>query len=208
MVPPVVQRRVRGAARARGRGPRCPVSADRPLDMRGDRGNAMCRPVQQAAERVLVCHLHLPLSISDRETLALIECRGRLELALDRQRIVAEAVALDAEGLDGVTTRKLAARLVCNRRPCTGICPTRRRWSPRLPTRSSTRVRRHVTARVGSTLAGLVERPGRAAAPSAARPSGRRAGHLGLPALRHNGSDLRTGHEYLAGAASRYDRPA
>jgi TetR/AcrR family tetracycline transcriptional repressor len=31
---------------------------------------------------------------------------------LDRQRIVAEAVALlDAEGLDGVTTRKLAARL-------------------------------------------------------------------------------------------------
>jgi len=33
-------------------------------------------------------------------------------LALDRQRIVAEAVALlDAEGLDGVTTRKLAARL-------------------------------------------------------------------------------------------------
>jgi len=33
-------------------------------------------------------------------------------LALDRQRIVAEAVALlDAEGLDGVTNRKLAARL-------------------------------------------------------------------------------------------------
>jgi TetR/AcrR family tetracycline transcriptional repressor len=33
-------------------------------------------------------------------------------VALDRQRIVAEAVALlDAEGLDGVTTRKLAARL-------------------------------------------------------------------------------------------------
>jgi len=33
-------------------------------------------------------------------------------LALDRQRIVTEAVALlDAEGLDGVTTRKLAARL-------------------------------------------------------------------------------------------------
>jgi TetR/AcrR family tetracycline transcriptional repressor len=33
-------------------------------------------------------------------------------LALDRQRIVAEAVALlDDEGLDGVTTRKLAARL-------------------------------------------------------------------------------------------------
>jgi len=33
-------------------------------------------------------------------------------LALDRQRIVDEAVALlDAEGLDGVTTRKLAARL-------------------------------------------------------------------------------------------------
>jgi TetR/AcrR family tetracycline transcriptional repressor len=33
-------------------------------------------------------------------------------LALDRERIVAEAVALlDAEGLDGVTTRKLAARL-------------------------------------------------------------------------------------------------
>jgi TetR/AcrR family tetracycline transcriptional repressor len=33
-------------------------------------------------------------------------------LALDRQRIVAEAVALlDAEGLEGVTTRKLAARL-------------------------------------------------------------------------------------------------
>jgi len=33
-------------------------------------------------------------------------------LALDRQRIVAEAVALlDADGLDGVTTRKLAARL-------------------------------------------------------------------------------------------------
>jgi TetR/AcrR family tetracycline transcriptional repressor len=33
-------------------------------------------------------------------------------LALDRQRIVAEAVALlDAEGLDSVTTRKLAARL-------------------------------------------------------------------------------------------------
>jgi TetR/AcrR family tetracycline transcriptional repressor len=33
-------------------------------------------------------------------------------LPLDRQRIVAEAVALlDAEGLDGVTTRKLAARL-------------------------------------------------------------------------------------------------
>jgi TetR/AcrR family tetracycline transcriptional repressor len=33
-------------------------------------------------------------------------------LALDRKRIVAEAVALlDAEGLDGVTTRKLAARL-------------------------------------------------------------------------------------------------
>jgi TetR/AcrR family transcriptional regulator, tetracycline repressor protein len=33
-------------------------------------------------------------------------------LTLDRQRIVAEAVALlDAEGLDGVTTRKLAARL-------------------------------------------------------------------------------------------------
>ena len=33
-------------------------------------------------------------------------------MALDRQRIVAEAVALlDAEGLDGVTTRKLAARL-------------------------------------------------------------------------------------------------
>jgi TetR/AcrR family tetracycline transcriptional repressor len=31
---------------------------------------------------------------------------------LDRQRIIAEAVALlDAEGLDGVTTRKLAARL-------------------------------------------------------------------------------------------------
>lgn len=34
------------------------------------------------------------------------------ELALDKQRIVTEAVALlDAEGLDGVTTRKLAARL-------------------------------------------------------------------------------------------------
>ncbi|MEV5414529.1 TetR/AcrR family transcriptional regulator C-terminal domain-containing protein [Thermopolyspora sp. NPDC052614] len=34
------------------------------------------------------------------------------ELALDKRRIVAEAVALlDAEGLDGVTTRKLAARL-------------------------------------------------------------------------------------------------
>jgi TetR/AcrR family tetracycline transcriptional repressor len=33
-------------------------------------------------------------------------------MALDRQRIVAEAVALlDAEGLDNVTTRKLAARL-------------------------------------------------------------------------------------------------
>ena len=33
-------------------------------------------------------------------------------MALDRERIVAEAVALlDAEGLDGVTTRKLAARL-------------------------------------------------------------------------------------------------
>jgi AcrR family transcriptional regulator len=33
-------------------------------------------------------------------------------LALDRQRIVSAAVALlDAEGLDGVTTRKLAARL-------------------------------------------------------------------------------------------------
>jgi TetR/AcrR family tetracycline transcriptional repressor len=33
-------------------------------------------------------------------------------LALDRQRIVTEAVALlDADGLDGVTTRKLAARL-------------------------------------------------------------------------------------------------
>ena len=33
-------------------------------------------------------------------------------MALDRQRIVAEAVALlDAEGLEGVTTRKLAARL-------------------------------------------------------------------------------------------------
>ncbi|WP_328475187.1 TetR/AcrR family transcriptional regulator C-terminal domain-containing protein [Actinoplanes sp. NBC_00393] len=33
-------------------------------------------------------------------------------MALDRNRIVAEAVALlDAEGLDGVTTRKLAARL-------------------------------------------------------------------------------------------------
>jgi TetR/AcrR family tetracycline transcriptional repressor len=33
-------------------------------------------------------------------------------LSLDRQRIVEEAVALlDAEGLDGVTTRKLAARL-------------------------------------------------------------------------------------------------
>jgi AcrR family transcriptional regulator len=33
-------------------------------------------------------------------------------LTLDRKRIVAEAVALlDAEGLDGVTTRKLAARL-------------------------------------------------------------------------------------------------
>ncbi|BCJ33834.1 hypothetical protein Athai_13370 [Actinocatenispora thailandica] len=33
-------------------------------------------------------------------------------MALDRQRIVAEAVALlDAEGLDGVTLRKLAARL-------------------------------------------------------------------------------------------------
>lgn len=33
-------------------------------------------------------------------------------LTLDRQRIVTEAVALlDAEGLDGVTTRKLAARL-------------------------------------------------------------------------------------------------
>jgi TetR/AcrR family tetracycline transcriptional repressor len=37
---------------------------------------------------------------------------GGTELALDRQRIVTEAVALlDAEGLDGVTTRKLAARL-------------------------------------------------------------------------------------------------
>src|SRR5262245_60673985 len=37
---------------------------------------------------------------------------GGTELALDRQRIVAEAVALlDAEGLDGVTTRRLAARL-------------------------------------------------------------------------------------------------
>jgi TetR/AcrR family transcriptional regulator, tetracycline repressor protein len=35
-----------------------------------------------------------------------------LDVTLDRQRIVAEAVALlDAEGLDGVTTRKLAARL-------------------------------------------------------------------------------------------------
>lgn len=33
-------------------------------------------------------------------------------MALDRERIVAEAVALlDAEGLDNVTTRKLAARL-------------------------------------------------------------------------------------------------
>ncbi|BCJ77013.1 putative transcriptional regulator, TetR family (tetracyclin resistance) [Catellatospora sp. IY07-71] len=33
-------------------------------------------------------------------------------MALDRQRIVTEAVALlDAEGLDGVTTRRLAARL-------------------------------------------------------------------------------------------------
>jgi len=33
-------------------------------------------------------------------------------MALDKQRIVTEAVALlDAEGLDGVTTRKLAARL-------------------------------------------------------------------------------------------------
>ncbi|MFC4068930.1 TetR/AcrR family transcriptional regulator C-terminal domain-containing protein [Actinoplanes subglobosus] len=33
-------------------------------------------------------------------------------LALDRQRIIAEAVALlDTDGLDGVTTRKLAARL-------------------------------------------------------------------------------------------------
>ncbi|WP_344485958.1 TetR/AcrR family transcriptional regulator C-terminal domain-containing protein [Nonomuraea monospora] len=33
-------------------------------------------------------------------------------MALDKQRIVAEAVALlDAEGLDGVTTRRLAARL-------------------------------------------------------------------------------------------------
>src|SRR3954453_17049840 len=33
-------------------------------------------------------------------------------VTLDRQRIVAEAVALlDADGLDGVTTRKLAARL-------------------------------------------------------------------------------------------------
>ncbi|MFC5001605.1 TetR/AcrR family transcriptional regulator C-terminal domain-containing protein [Dactylosporangium cerinum] len=37
---------------------------------------------------------------------------GGTKVALDRQRIVAEAVALlDAEGLDGVTTRKLAARL-------------------------------------------------------------------------------------------------
>ncbi|MFJ1763122.1 TetR/AcrR family transcriptional regulator C-terminal domain-containing protein [Amycolatopsis sp. NPDC088138] len=33
-------------------------------------------------------------------------------MSLDRERIIAEAVALlDAEGLDGVTTRKLAARL-------------------------------------------------------------------------------------------------
>ena len=33
-------------------------------------------------------------------------------MTLDRQRIIAEAIALlDAEGLDGVTTRKLAARL-------------------------------------------------------------------------------------------------
>jgi TetR/AcrR family tetracycline transcriptional repressor len=33
-------------------------------------------------------------------------------VTLDRQRIIAEAIALlDAEGLDGVTTRKLAARL-------------------------------------------------------------------------------------------------
>ena len=37
---------------------------------------------------------------------------AELGLTLDRQRIVTEAVALlDAEGLDGVTTRKLAARL-------------------------------------------------------------------------------------------------
>ncbi|MEU7873928.1 TetR/AcrR family transcriptional regulator C-terminal domain-containing protein [Dactylosporangium sp. NPDC049140] len=37
---------------------------------------------------------------------------GGTDLALDRQRIVDEAVALlDAEGLDSVTTRKLAARL-------------------------------------------------------------------------------------------------
>jgi len=32
----------------------------RPLGVRGDTGNAMCRPVQQAAERVLVRHLSIP----------------------------------------------------------------------------------------------------------------------------------------------------
>ena len=53
------------------------------------------------------------VSITDRDTLALIEFGWEVfPVALDRERIVAEAVALlDAEGLDGVTTRKLAARL-------------------------------------------------------------------------------------------------
>src|SRR4029450_4479138 len=78
VVPPVVQQRVRGAAAPRAAVDRGALGAGRPLDMRGGRGEAMWRPVQQAAERVLVCHLHLPLSISDRETLALIECRGEV----------------------------------------------------------------------------------------------------------------------------------
>src|SRR4029450_13453614 len=38
----------------------------RPLGVRGNPGNAMCRPMQEAAERVLVCHLHPPMTYEVR----------------------------------------------------------------------------------------------------------------------------------------------
>jgi TetR/AcrR family tetracycline transcriptional repressor len=123
-------------------------------------------------------------------------------LALDRQRIVDEAVALlDAEGLDGVTTRKLAARL--------GVQSPTLYWH--VPNKAAL-----VTAIADAILdqqfgdisppgpdqhwqdwlSGLAERLRRALP---AHPDGAR-GHLRLPALPHHGSDLRTGNEHHGGA--------
>jgi TetR/AcrR family transcriptional regulator, tetracycline repressor protein len=83
-----------------------------PVEVRGNPGDAMRRLVQEVMERVLAGHRPPSVSLSViGTTLSPIEWLAEA-VTLDRQRIVAEAIALlDADGLEGVTLRKLAVRL-------------------------------------------------------------------------------------------------